>query len=80
MQKKRELKEQISARSERVTEGIALLQKQAKIRARFGGKIPRMEREPTGEAILYSIFYRQDDRPMGQAVAVPCLFVQSCSI
>ena len=57
--KRKQLNEQVEARSKRLAESIALLQKDAQIVSSFSGEVLRIERKPENKIVVYSVFYRE---------------------
>ncbi|MDA2930094.1 metal-dependent hydrolase [Acidobacteria bacterium AH-259-O06] len=57
--KERQLKAQIQARGEQLSENIEVLDKQAEIPASFRGQVVRIDKKPDNHVVVYSILYRE---------------------
>ena len=58
-QRRKQLNEQVEARSEELNESIGFSRKGAEVLSSFGGEIVRIERKPENKTVVYSVFYRE---------------------
>jgi hypothetical protein len=58
-QRRKQLNEQVEARSEQLAESIALLRKGAEILSSFSGEVSRIELKPENKIVVHSVFYRE---------------------